>query len=88
MNSERWQKVKSILEGAIEVAPPSRAAYLDKACRGDENLRSEVESLLAFESADEDELEEPAFSMLMQKSFDSDEALIGKRFGNYKISKN
>ena len=50
MTPERWQQVKEVLNGALELAPEQRPAYLDQACSTDLTLRQEVESLL--ESAD------------------------------------
>ncbi|HKB36367.1 MAG TPA: hypothetical protein VKD72_07935, partial [Gemmataceae bacterium] len=39
---------RSIFEAAIEMgSAEERAAYLDRACRGNEGLRKEVEALLA-----------------------------------------
>ncbi len=46
MSSER-RSVKSIFDEAAEIASPGgRAAYLDRACDGDADLRREVEALL------------------------------------------
>jgi eukaryotic-like serine/threonine-protein kinase len=47
MNPEEWQKVRSILESALDLDPKSRSAFVDSACAGDERLRHELESLLA-----------------------------------------
>ena len=46
MTPEEWQHVKQILDGALEIAPGERVAFLDQACAGDATLRAEVESLL------------------------------------------
>jgi serine/threonine protein kinase/Tol biopolymer transport system component len=50
MTPERWQQVKTVLDGALELAPLQRPAFLDQACCADHSLRQDVESLL--ESAD------------------------------------
>ena len=47
MTPERWQQVKGVLENVLEITPPERDAFLDQACDGDQELRREVESLLA-----------------------------------------
>jgi serine/threonine protein kinase/tetratricopeptide (TPR) repeat protein len=47
MNSERWQRVKQLLEQAITLDPDERVAFLDHACAGDTELRREVDSLLS-----------------------------------------
>ena len=46
MNPERYQKVGQLFYAALELPPESRAAFLDVACGGDDDLRQEVESLL------------------------------------------
>ena len=46
MSSERWERIKEILEQALRLEPEKRQAYLDSACRGDADLRYEVESLI------------------------------------------
>jgi non-specific serine/threonine protein kinase/serine/threonine-protein kinase len=47
MNRERWQQVKQLLAEAIATNDAERSAFLDIACRGDAELRREVESLLS-----------------------------------------
>lgn len=47
MTPERWQKVRDVLEQALELAPEKRGRFLDVACSSDRTLRSEVESLLS-----------------------------------------
>lgn len=43
---ERWLELKRIFEEALEISPDERAAFLERACAGDEELRQEVEALL------------------------------------------
>jgi eukaryotic-like serine/threonine-protein kinase len=47
MTPERWQKIRDVLERALELAPSDRSAYLNQACSSDQSLRQEVETLLA-----------------------------------------
>ena len=47
MSPERWQKVEKIYHAALEREPGERAAFLTQDCQGDQDLRSEVEALLA-----------------------------------------
>lgn len=47
MSSERWERIKEILEQALRLASEKRQTYLDSACRSDADLRREVESLIA-----------------------------------------
>jgi len=84
MNSEQWQKVKGILEKALDKSPDSRSIYLDDVCGADENLRCEVENLLEFEQIESDVLEQEAVSAVFENGLAS-KNLIGKQIGNYKI---
>ncbi len=56
MAATRWQRVKDVFADAVMRAPEARGAFLDDACGTDDELRREVESLLASE--------EPAGSFL------------------------
>ncbi len=47
MTPERWQQIDKLLEQALEQEPVSRNVFLDSACGGDDELRREVETLLA-----------------------------------------
>src|SRR5262249_5339099 len=49
MNSDRWRQVADLYEAAVERDPAVRGAFLAETCRGDPDLRREVESLLAQE---------------------------------------
>ena len=47
MAAPGWQRQKDVLLAALARAPELRSAFLDEACGGDEELRRDVESLLA-----------------------------------------
>src|SRR5690349_19635690 len=53
MSANRWQKTEDIFHQALELPPSERSAFLTEACGGDESLRCEVESLLAFDREDD-----------------------------------
>ena len=59
MTPERFAQIGQLYSEAAELAPESRAAYLAHACAGDEDLRREVESLLAEEEVAGDFLGSP-----------------------------
>ncbi len=46
---EKWKDIDRIFAAALEREPAERAVFLDEACAGDEELRKEVESLLAHD---------------------------------------
>lgn len=47
MTPERWAQVDQLLDAVLERTPSERAAFLHTACADDEQLRVEVETLLA-----------------------------------------
>ena len=52
-------RVRDVFLAAVELPPEQRPAYLAEACRGDADLRAEVDRLLAA-NADPDSILEPA----------------------------
>ncbi len=50
MRSEHWSRVQDIVLGTLELEEPQRRDFLASECGNDENLREEVESLLAYEN--------------------------------------
>ena len=47
MTPERWQKIRDVLEQALELEPEKRARFLDLTCSSDNSLRNEVQSFLS-----------------------------------------
>jgi eukaryotic-like serine/threonine-protein kinase len=81
--TERWQEVEPILEQALARPPHERAVFIAQACAGDDALRSEVESLLAQESAAAGLFSTPGF-VLEADSFQPEE-FVGRVIGPYTI---
>jgi len=50
MEAERPKQIEEIYHAALEISPEKREAFFKQRCGADENLRREVESLLAFEN--------------------------------------
>jgi eukaryotic-like serine/threonine-protein kinase len=44
--TDRWNRLKELFDGAMELEPSRRAEFLDGACGGDAALRQEVEKLI------------------------------------------
>ena len=61
MTPERWQQVKEIFNSAINYRPEERSSFISNACSGDEELRNEVESLIASHEKSGSFIDEPAF---------------------------
>lgn len=51
MDADRWQRISRLYHEALERPVDERRSFLDAACRGNEALRGEVDSLLAHASA-------------------------------------
>ncbi|HWN10780.1 MAG TPA: serine/threonine-protein kinase [Pyrinomonadaceae bacterium] len=60
MTPERWQQIDELFHSALEHESSERAAFLGRACNGDESLRREVESLIGSHERSESFFEAPA----------------------------
>ncbi|MGH9837231.1 MAG: protein kinase domain-containing protein [Blastocatellia bacterium] len=63
MTPERHQQIGEIFRAAAELPSAERAAFLDRACAGDEALKREVVSLLDFRTQAEGFIEQPALEV-------------------------
>ncbi|MEO1369501.1 MAG: serine/threonine-protein kinase, partial [Acidobacteriota bacterium] len=52
MDAERWRRIDALFQGALDLAPSERGAYLDDACADDVDLRREVAAMLAADASD------------------------------------
>jgi serine/threonine protein kinase/tetratricopeptide (TPR) repeat protein len=51
LTPERWRRIESVLDTALELPPEQRADYLHTACGEDTGMRAHVERLLAADEA-------------------------------------
>jgi non-specific serine/threonine protein kinase/serine/threonine-protein kinase len=82
LTPERWAKIKSILHRVQEHTSAEQAKLLDLECGGDDDLRREVESLIAAEANAAGFLEAPAVSMPPPHAA---QFAPGQRIGQYQI---
>src|SRR5262245_49762473 len=83
MTTERWQRVKELMDKAIALAPDDRSSYLDSACNGDTGIRREVDSLLAaHDKAGTAFLKNPAVDL---QSVRTAAVQTGRRVGVYEL---
>ena len=75
MNPDRWRKIEKIFKQALDVDRSCRAAVIEESCAGDDELRKEVESLLAQKSAASLFIETPAVDVATE-GFRPDEPLL------------
>jgi serine/threonine protein kinase len=86
MTSERWEHIDKLFHAALECAPEERASLLSTACRGDDDLRNEVESLLRAHEQDATFLDIPAYELAADFLTDALGGLLpGQQIGPYKI---
>jgi eukaryotic-like serine/threonine-protein kinase len=79
---ERWQQIKVVLEGTLDREEAERTAFLDIACQGDDELRREVESLVASEPELGDFIETPVFRIRPEEDVP---LAAGQRIGAYRV---
>ncbi len=85
MNSDRYEKVAQIFHLVTDRPSQERAALLDETCAGDEELRREVEELLASDSAAEhvENIAPRLAAGLLAEG--QDEERVGRVLGRYRI---
>src|SRR5580692_3557397 len=88
---ELWRRVEELCHRALELDEGGRADFLDSSCGDDQELRREVESLLAHEKKAEHFIDSPALD-IVGKLFAYDAAttdgaakLVGSKVSHYRI---
>ena len=88
MNSERHQKVSELFQAVQEIPPAERSDFLAARCAGDDDLRQQVESLMAAAAT---LFEAPAVTTTLGEQphltdrADHETARVGGQIGHYKI---
>jgi len=78
--------VDQLFQAALERAPDERAAFINKACGGDDSLRRELEALLAADGEAGSLIEAPAYAVAAPLIVGDDaQSLLGKSIGRYQI---
>ena len=81
MDPERWRQVEALYFSVLERDPVERSAFLTEACRGDEDLKRKVQSMLATEKPTWSLLDRPAYVMLEK----AERLTPGAQLGPYRI---
>jgi serine/threonine protein kinase len=84
MQSERWIQVEKLYQAARERPPGERDAFLKQTCAGDEALRKEIESLLAYEAEAATFMDTPALHVAA-KAMGAEQAIAAGAAGPAKI---
>jgi serine/threonine protein kinase len=64
VQAERWRQVEQLYHAALEQKENERGAYLERSCAGDQALRIEVESLIAYSQQTGRLLDKPAWEVV------------------------
>ncbi len=90
MNPEQWRKIRELFEAASERPVDERAAFLARACAGDEETQRRVEAMLAADARDDLLMDRPAYqaaSALVASLLSPDDSLSfsGQMIGDYRL---
>src|SRR5262249_47138198 len=90
MDAIRWGQIKEIYDRALYLSRDEREIFLAEACLNDDDLRREVESLLAAHEDAGTFLQSPAVQIaareiVADKVSSTAPQLIGRELANYKI---
>jgi serine/threonine protein kinase len=83
--TDRWQEISKLYHVALELPESERSAFLE-ACAPDEEVRREVESLLANEGMARDFLENPALEVVAKRiAMEYSVPFLGRELGSYRV---
>ena len=86
MERGKWEQVKDIFDAALRCTADERERVIIENCRGDEELRREVESLLSSFNSANSFLQKPAVGEVAEIVVGENNQLAGgQRFGHYEI---
>jgi len=87
LSSDRWRLLESLFYEAVELEPAARKALLDDRCRGDSDLRNEVESLLASANQSLELVEQSVHNAAQELAANVRTPVVvpGGRFSRYEV---
>jgi serine/threonine protein kinase len=88
VNPERWKQIEELYHAAREQSREDRAAFVERGCVGDDDLRKEVESLLARDAqvaGPVDRLAWDGMGALLESSIDAPIS-VGTDLGAYRVT--
>jgi Tol biopolymer transport system component len=83
--SERWKEISALYAAALERPESDRLSFVTGASGGDQELRRQLESLLALHDEAQRTLEVPASQVLADALAAEAASLPGRQFGAYRI---
>jgi serine/threonine protein kinase/tetratricopeptide (TPR) repeat protein len=90
MEPERWQQIEALYHSAADLPDGERDSFLKEACRGDESLAQEVESLLRHGATPQSVLDTPAIAVVAKAIAEEEyqpttPRLEGRTISHYRI---
>ena len=85
MQKNNWEKIKEIFNAVIDLPVEERSRYLEEKCGGDDDLISEVNSLITFHNKSGNFLETSSVIILEDEDASAKDVIQGKVIGKYKI---
>ncbi len=86
MTPDRWQQINNVFHLALDLEPADRDRFLDEVCAADQELRREVQSLLAFDEPPGSFVDKPVFgdtARLLENN--RADTMADRRIGAYKV---
>src|SRR5215475_7242935 len=90
MTPERWSQIEKLYYAAQERSLSDRDGFLDEVCRGDHELRRQLESLLKFEQKTAGFIEAPALEIAARQFSTAadrplEDTLVGRTIDHYRV---
>src|SRR2546421_616909 len=90
MNPEHWRKINELFEAALDCPVEARAAFLESACAGEQNVRRLVEAMLAADERQDLLIDRPAYKAVgtfvpSMLSLANSQSLSGEMIGVYRL---
>src|SRR3984957_9634843 len=84
MEGPEWRRIDEVFHEAADLAPRDRVAFLDRVCAGDNEVRRQVESLLASDNS-----KDGLFHAVIANAVDqlpAESGITGKQIGPYVVT--
>lgn len=86
VNADRLALIEEIFHAVLEHSPEDRPAFLVAACRGDDEIFNEVDSLLPFSGAVSNLIDTPPIDIAADLIYEQDELdIVGRTVDHYRI---
>jgi len=86
LSPEKWQEAKEIFYAALRRTPAEREQFLNESCRGDDDLRREVQSLLSASESAGSFMQNPAVNEIAEALAAKKERIpLNQSLGHYRI---